>query len=209
MKHLSVYIAFVTGFFLWTGTIQAQYFGQNKARYQTFDFTVLETPHFSIHHYTQNQRAIHLISEWSEQWYAMHSKIFLDTIKERNPIIFYNNHAEFQQTNTVSGEIGVGTGGVTEAFKNRVVMPFTMINQNTQRVLGHEMVHAFQYNSIINGDSTNLESMSNFPLWMVEGMAEYLSLGRVDPFTAMWMRDAVMNMDMLSGHFMQARMAMI
>ncbi|MEO0250332.1 MAG: peptidase S9, partial [candidate division WOR-3 bacterium] len=30
-----------------------------------------------------------------------------------------------------------------------------------------------------------------FPLWFVEGMAEYLSVGAADPHTAMWMRDAV------------------
>ena len=28
------------------------------------------------------------------------------------------------------------------------------------------------------------------PLWFIEGMAEYLSIGPVDPNTAMWMRDA-------------------
>src|SRR5205807_6334960 len=33
----------------------------------------------------------------------------------------------------------------------------------------------------------NLEMM---PLWIVEGMAEYFSKGRIDPLTAMWIRDA-------------------
>ena len=30
------------------------------------------------------------------------------------------------------------------------------------------------------------------PLWFVEGMAEYLSIGPVDPHTALWVRDAVL-----------------
>jgi Tol biopolymer transport system component len=34
--------------------------------------------------------------------------------------------------------------------------------------------------------------MQALPLWVVEGQAEYLSLGRDDPHTAMWMRDAVL-----------------
>jgi hypothetical protein len=34
-------------------------------------------------------------------------------------------------------------------------------------------------------------AVSSLPLWFVEGMAEYLSLGANDPNTAMWMRDAV------------------
>src|SRR5690606_189858 len=44
----------------------------------------------------------------------------------------------------------------------------------------------------------SLESLSNLPLWMVEGMAEYMSIGRVDPFTSMWMRDAILNDDVPS-----------
>ena len=28
------------------------------------------------------------------------------------------------------------------------------------------------------------------PLWFIEGMAEYLSVGPDDPLTAMWMREA-------------------
>jgi Periplasmic component of the Tol biopolymer transport system len=31
------------------------------------------------------------------------------------------------------------------------------------------------------------------PLWIVEGMAEYLSKGRIDPLTAMWVRDATIH----------------
>src|SRR5688572_19282773 len=109
MKHLLHYLAFITGLFIWSGSLQAQYFGQNKPRYKSIEFNVLETPHFSIHYYTKNKEALNLLADWSEQWYDMHSDIFGDTIALRNPIIFYNNHAEFQQTNAISGEIGVGT----------------------------------------------------------------------------------------------------
>jgi len=174
---------------------KAQLFGQNKPRYRNFDFKVLETPHFDIHYYATNKEVINRMAEWSEEWYDNHRQIFKDSFTDHNPIILYNSHAEFQQTNAVYGDISIGTGGVTEGFKNRVVLPFSMINQQTQQVLGHELSHAFQYHKIINGDSTNLESLANLPLWMVEGMAEYLSLGRVDTYTAMWMRDAVLNND--------------
>ena len=37
-----------------------------------------------------------------------------------------------------------------------------------------------------------LMRLDALPLWLIEGMAEYFSLGREDPLTAMWMRDAVM-----------------
>ena len=178
-----------------TQPASAQLFGQNKPRYRTFNFKVLETPHFDIHYYSTNKEVIGRMANWSEEWYANHHDIFKDDFTEKNPVILYNTHAEFQQTNAVYGDIGIGTGGVTEGFKNRVVLPYTMINQQTQHVLGHELVHAFQYHRIIYGDSTSIESLGNIPLWMVEGMAEYLSLGRMDTYTSMWMRDAVLNDD--------------
>ena len=33
----------------------------------------------------------------------------------------------------------------------------------------------------------------NLPLWFIEGMAEYLSIGSNDPHTAVWLRDAALN----------------
>ncbi|MEZ4985091.1 MAG: hypothetical protein R2795_08670 [Saprospiraceae bacterium] len=174
---------------------QAQYFGRNKPNYETFDFKVLESPHFDVYHYLDNDACIHSFVVQAEEWYAQHQHVLQDTIHDRNPLILYADHADFQQTNTIGGSIGVGTGGVTEAFKNRVIMPLAMSNQQTHHVLGHEMVHAFQYNMIINGDSTNIRNLGNLPLWMVEGLAEYLSIGSVDAHTAMWIRDAVLHDD--------------
>ncbi|NBC09533.1 MAG: hypothetical protein GVY26_20265 [Bacteroidetes bacterium] len=176
-------------------SLQAQYFGRNKVNYEDFKFEVLESPNFDLYHYLHNRERLHGFAREAEQWYTMHQRILNDTIGQRNPFILYSNHADFQQTNAISGQIGVGTGGVTEALKNRVIMPLAESHQQTNHVLGHELVHAFQYNMILNGDSTNLQSLSNLPLWMVEGMAEYLSIGGVDAHTAMWMRDAVLNDD--------------
>ncbi len=174
---------------------QAQYFGQNKVRYKNLKFKVYQTPHFELYYYLKNDSLVKKFAKESETWYALHQQVFRDTFSRKNPLILYNNAPEFQQTTAIDGDIGVGTGGVTEAFKNRVVMPINQLNHQTRHVLGHEMVHAFQYHTILEGDTTNLENMGNLPLWMVEGMAEYLSVGKVDAFTSMWMRDAYLNKD--------------
>ncbi|MGO3655343.1 MAG: peptidase MA family metallohydrolase, partial [Sphingobacterium sp.] len=177
----------------------AQYFGQNKMRYKKLDFKVFDTPHFNIYYYLENDSMMNWFAKESEVWYELHQQVFQDTFLRKNPIILYNNHPEFQQTTTISGEIGVGTGGVTEAFKQRVVMPVMQINQQTRHVLGHELVHAFQYRVLLEGnDSTRLENIANIPLWMVEGMAEYFSIGKKDAFTSMWMRDAYARNDLPS-----------
>lgn len=174
-------------------TVDAQYFGRNKPVYRTFDFKVTETPHYTIYHYFKNDELMDYLTDFSEQWYVNHRKVFGKDLISKNPIILYNNHAEFQQTNAISGSIDIATGGVTEALKNRVVLPLTYSLQNDHHVLVHELTHAFQYNAIVTDDSLSLQNLSNTPLWMVEGTAEYLSLGKKDPFTAMWMRDAILN----------------
>ncbi|NRF38144.1 PD40 domain-containing protein [Pedobacter sp. LMG 31643] len=179
-------------------SVQAQYFGQNKVRYKNEKFKVLQTPHFELYYYLKNEKLIQKFAQDAETWYKMHQEIFRDTFLTKNPIILYNNHPDFQQTTALQGEIGVGTGGVTESLKNRVIMPVMELNNQTRHVLGHELVHAFQYHTLLEKDSIGMENISQIPLWMIEGMAEYLSVGKTDAFTSMWMRDALLNRDIPS-----------
>ncbi len=167
----------------------SQYFGRNKVLYQDFPFKLNQTPHFDIYNYLQNNTSKTWLTQNSEQWYLMHQQVLRDTFKERNPMIIYNSHAHFQQTRAIEGQIDVGTGGVTEGLKNRVVLPFMESNAQTDHVIGHELVHAFQYHLI--KDSMSLNALNNLPLWMVEGLAEYMSIGYIDANTAMWLRSAV------------------
>ncbi|NIP42584.1 MAG: peptidase S9, partial [candidate division Zixibacteria bacterium] len=112
------------------------------------------------------------------------------------PLILYANHADFQQTNVIPGIIQQGVGGVTEGLKNRVVIPLTGNYAENNHVIGHELVHAFQYD--IMKTRGGISQSARLPLWLVEGMSEYLSLGRQDALTAMWMRDAVLYEDLPS-----------
>ena len=194
-KKLFFTISALYVFFCLIPEAQAQYFGTNKPGYRKFEYKVYQTPHFEIYHYFEDDSVLNYWALAAEEWYRRHSRILYDTFEKRNPLILYKYHADFQQTTAISGQIGVGTGGVTEAFKNRVVMPLAHSTGQTDHVLGHEMVHAFQYDIIINDDTTSLNNLRNLPLWMVEGMAEYMSIGSVDAHTAMWMRDALLQDD--------------
>lgn len=190
MKRLSVLLPLLL---LCTAHLSAQYFGRNKPRYQNQNFKVNQTEHFEIYEYLNNPEKLKELAAAAEQWYTMHQAVLQDTFTKLNPILIYNDHAGFQQTNAIQGSISVGTGGVTEGLRNRVVFPIAPTNQQTHHVLGHELVHAFQYNMILNGDSTSMQNLANLPLWMIEGLAEYLSIGHIDPHTALWMRDAVLH----------------
>ena len=187
---------YIITFILVTIPIYGQ-FGQNKVMYDQFDFSIYNTPSFEIYNYVKNDSVLHNLGQLSESWYLRHYAIFGDTLKE-SPIILYNNAADFMQTTVISGIIGVGTGGVTEGLRSRVMIPLMVSNKETDHVLGHEMVHVFQYNIVRENDSLSFQNLANVPLWMIEGMAEFLSIGSADNRTAMWMRDAVINDDVPS-----------
>ncbi len=176
--------------------VDAQYFGRNKVQYDRFDFRVLQTPHFEIHFYPEMAPAIEDVARMSERWYERLARAFQHEFEERKPLIFYADHPDFQQTNTLRGTISEGTGGVTESLKNRVIMPLAGSYRDTDHVLGHELVHAFQYNIAQSRRGGGLQGLVRLPLWMVEGMAEYLSVGREDSHTAMWLRDAMLRDDL-------------
>jgi Tol biopolymer transport system component len=170
----------------------AQYFGRNAVQWDRLKFEVLKTDHFDIYYYPEEQKAAEQVGRLAERWYTRLSTILHHQMKDRQPVILYASSAQFQQTNTLGSAPGEGTGGVTEAFKRRIVLPVGASLAETDHVFGHELVHAFQYSMTGQGriSDSNYPSALRMPLWFIEGMAEYLSLGPEDPHTAMWIRDA-------------------
>ncbi len=173
----------------------AQYFGRNKVQYEEFDFKVLTTANWEIHYYPDAETPVEDIARMAERWYERFARAFQHEFDRRKPLVIYADHPDFQQTNTLRGAIGQGTGGVTESLKNRVIMPLTASYRETDRILGHELVHAFQYNIAQSQSGGGIMSLAQMPLWVVEGMAEYMSMGREHPHTAMWLRDHILRDD--------------
>jgi Peptidase of plants and bacteria len=169
---------------------QGAYFGRNKVQYQEFNFKVLKTDHFDIYYYPEEEDAARMASRLAERWYKRLAGLFDHQLRNRQPLVLYASGPHFRQTNVIEGDLGEGTGGVTEAAKRRIVLPFAGPIESTDHVLGHELVHAFQYDITNTNANSGPNSALSLPLWFIEGMAEYLSIGPVDPHTAMWMREA-------------------
>jgi Tol biopolymer transport system component len=165
------------------------YFGRNKVQYESFKWRILRSEHFDNFFYPAESLLVHDGARLAERWYTRHSETFRHAF-DRKSLIFYADAPDFQQTNVISEQLEEGTGGVTEGLRTRVIMPFTGIYSNNDHVLGHELVHVFQYN--IAEGAGGLQRLDALPLWLIEGMAEHFSVGRNDALTAMWMRDAVM-----------------
>ena len=173
----------------------AQYFGRNKVQWENRDFLVLTSQNWEIHFYAEEAEAVEDMVRMAERWYERFSRAFQHEFEARKPLVIYADHPDFQQTNTLSGSIGQGTGGVTESLKNRVIMPITSSYRETDRILGHELVHAFQFNVAQNRLNGGFMNLARLPLWLIEGMAEYMSMGREHPHTAMWLRDHILRDD--------------
>lgn len=167
------------------------YFGRNKVQYERFAWRIIKTDHFDNFFYPAESLIVNDAARMAERWYLRHSDTFRHAF-DRKSLIFYADHPDFEQTNVIGEALEEGTGGVTEGLRTRVIMPFTGLYADNDHVLGHELVHVFQYNIAEGTPNGGLMRLDALPLWLIEGMAEYFSLGREDALTAMWMRDAVM-----------------
>jgi len=171
------------------------YFGQNQVQYDRFKWRVTETEHFLIYYYPEERRAARDAASMAERAYARLSRMLDHEFREKKPIMLFASRSDFGQNN-VTGDLGEGTGGVTEAMRHRMLLNFTGDYRSFEHVLAHEMVHAFQYDIFARGKAGNgLQSLAQNlpPLWFAEGMAEYLSLGPNTPYTDAWIRDAALN----------------
>jgi hypothetical protein len=166
----------------------AQYFGQNRVRYEQFDVRLLATQHFDIHHPASAEPVARDMARMAERWVTRLTPAFGGhRLRARHPIILYANHPDFQQSNLASAELDEGTRGFAESIRGRIVMPMSGVAAENDHVLGHEIAHLYQFDLAATLASSS-GGLFTLPLWFVEGMAEYLTLGRDDPNTAMWVR---------------------
>ena len=170
---------------------EAQYFGRNKVPYRSFQFKVIRTEHFDVYYYADEAAVAEQAARMAERWYARISRVLDHELSNRQTLILYASHPHFEQTNAIPGDLEESTGGVTESMKRRIVLPVGGSLEETDHVIGHELVHAFQYDFGGKSQGSAVPAVARLPLWFVEGMAEYLSIGPIDAHTTMWMRDAV------------------
>ncbi len=172
----------------------AQDFGQNKVQYKDLKWSVIETEHFRVYFYEGERPAAVDAARMAERAYVRLSTILRHKIEEKVPLVLYASHSDFQSSNITADLLPEGTGGLTEYMKRRVMLPFTGGYGDLDHVLTHELVHAFQIDVLFGkgrGLSNPFGSYSP-PTWFMEGMAEYLSMTRVDNLTQMWLRDAAL-----------------
>ena len=194
---------------LLTQGLTAQSFGQNKVQYKDFDWLLISSPNFDVYYYGADPHLSEFTAEVAEEAHEQISKHLRWTLKKRVSIILYESHNDFQQTNVIWQYMQEGIGGVTELFKNRVVLPFEGDYEQFRHVIHHELVHAILNDMIYNG---NIQSIIagrvklRIPLWANEGLSEYLSMNW-DTKADMIMRDLSINEEMPTIEQLESYMA--
>ncbi len=174
---------------------EAQYFGKNHVQYDRFRWHVIETEHFLVHYYPEIAEPAQDAARMAERAYGRLSRLIGHEFREKKPIILFATRGDFGQNN-VTGDLGEGTAGVTEALRHRVLLPFTGDYASFEQVLMHELVHSFQYDLFARGKAgAGLQTLAQVspPLWLIEGSAQYLSVGPDDAHLNTVMRDAAIN----------------
>jgi len=183
-------------------------FGKNKVQYKKFEWQFIQTSHFDVYYSQDGYDLATFTADAAEDAYDSIRKILRYEITNRISIVVHNSHNDFQQTNVIGEYMEEGIGGVTELFKNRIVVPFEGSYQQFRHVIHHELVHAV-LNDMFYGGSIQALLASRSPLilpgWMNEGLAEYAAL-KWDSNSDMFLRDATIHnylppIEYLGGYF--------
>ncbi len=189
LKYIAVLLICLTG----TTYSQFYFFGRNKVHYEKFNWKILKTKHFDIYYYDGFEEIAEIGAKFAEDSYDVLKVKFNHVVTRRIPLIFYNTHIHFQQTNTLPGFIPEGVGGFFEFLKGRVVIPYLGSISKFKHVIRHELVHVYMSSKLSNVIRTHRVVSDRYPpLWFVEGLAEYWSY-YWDAQAEMVMRDAVLN----------------
>ena len=173
----------------------AQYFGKNKVTRQQYDWQIHRSDHFDIYYYEGSSRLVTIMANIAEEAYEQHSQDLQHQLSSRTPLILYQSHVDFRDTNIILDELSEGVGGFAEIFKRRVVIPFTGSLRDFREVIFHELVHIFQYDIIYQKPFARIysgEFLYSAPIWFIEGAADYLA-NDVDAVGEMVLRDACLN----------------
>lgn len=143
---------------------------QHKIPSRHYEWKTLRTDRFLIHYPEGYLNVARIAADISEKTADRLQGVLRHNLSRRVPVFLYPSFQDFQATNILPYAIDEGTGGFTDFFERRVVLPVNGDLEALRHVLAHEIVHAYQFD-MLGGN------YGAYPLWLMEGMAEYLSNG--------------------------------
>lgn len=153
------------------------YFGKNKVKGSPYNWREYQAEQFTLYYYESAEDIARYAIPVIESAIAEYSSFFDIEFSLKIPIIIYHSPYDFQETTLLPYVLPEGVGGFTEYIKGRVVVPFNGSYIDFKHVIRHELIHEFiLLKSQVLWDIDDLSFDAEFPLWVHEGLAEYLSI---------------------------------
>lgn len=182
-------------FLIFCYNLDAQTFGKNKVQYEAFEWKEFETGKLKVYYCSGSENLAFYAAHVGDRAAEEYCRDFNHLLSDKIPLIIYNSHNDFEQTNVINQLLPEEVGGFTEFFKQRVVIPFEGSYEQFYHVVRHELVHAVMFDMLYGqsfSQAISAQVQLNIPLWLAEGLAEYESI-RWDTNADMILRDAVIN----------------
>ncbi len=168
-------------------------FGQNQVNVHDFRWTVARTAHFNIHYTSESKAMLPFAAVTAERAYERLTRSLSVTPSEPTDLFLFADHNQFEENNIAS--VDEGTGGVTEAFKDRIIVYNDGTKAWLEHVITHEYSHVLEFEVLYGGfwKSARLLKSPLYPLWFMEGLAEF-GIGDIDqPEEDLYLRDAALD----------------
>jgi WD40 repeat protein len=160
------------------------YFGKNRVHYDKFEWHIYKTDHFEVYYYPELEKHLERVAAYAESAYQHISAELKHDLSQKVPLILFKTSSEFQENNIAGGEVPEGVLAFAEPERNRMVLPIDEPYDQLYDLITHELTHVFEFDIIPRG----LGLMNNLPLWMDEGLADYMT-GNWNPLDLMTLRD--------------------
>jgi len=160
------------------------YYGKNKVKYDDFAWRVYKSPHFEIYYYPEFEQHLARLTSYAESAYQKIASELKHEMSSPIPLVLYKTHSEFEQTNLYPDFIPEGALAFTEPMRGLMVVPIDEPPDMLQGLITHELTHAFEFDMIPRG-----MIQRTIPLWVDEGLAEYMR-GMWDALDTAMLRDA-------------------
>lgn len=161
-------------------------------------YKIYPTEHFDIYYPKEELKfVLPEVEKILEDAFKENTEYFNVKFDYKIPFFLYYGYQQFLQNTIVN--VSEGTGGVTEAFKNRFLVPYTGSKKWLQHVINHEFIHEIEYNILYSGVwKTPLLLKSIFyPNWLLEGLAEYRAALYTKTLQEMLVRDMAISQKLI------------
>jgi hypothetical protein len=168
--------------------------GKPDPRWRAFEWRSVDetvgSSHYRLYFYEgEDWSARFVVPRLREEIESLERSFDFSPPQRFNYLLFTSLH-EFQQAHIF--DISEGVQGITSTEEATMAIPYWGHAKVFEHISKHEMTHQFQTQKVAKlvGDNGNPEvGFAAFPLWFMEGMAEFYSYGGVDAETRQYVRD--------------------